>query len=59
MTTTAVQTRRQTGYDADNRCTTCGEHIADPHAPGCPWDDVERDLADAARLSLLEAASFD
>lgn len=23
-------------YDADDRCKGCGEHIADPHAPGCP-----------------------
>ncbi len=25
-----------TEYDADNLCTSCGEHIADPHAPQCP-----------------------
>jgi hypothetical protein len=24
------------GYDADDRCEHCGEHIADPHAPDCP-----------------------
>lgn len=23
-------------YDQTNRCTYCGEHIADPHAPECP-----------------------
>lgn len=23
-------------YGADNRCCSCGEHIADPHAPDCP-----------------------
>lgn len=23
-------------YDRDNRCTQCGEHLADPHAPECP-----------------------
>lgn len=22
-------------YDADLRCTACGEHVADPHAPEC------------------------
>lgn len=26
----------ETGYDADNCCRDCGEHIADPHAPECP-----------------------
>lgn len=24
------------GYDADNRCQGCAEHIADPHSPQCP-----------------------
>lgn len=23
-------------YGEDNRCCSCGEHIADPHAPDCP-----------------------
>jgi hypothetical protein len=23
-------------FDADNGCRECGEHFADPHAPGCP-----------------------
>ncbi|ANC29811.1 hypothetical protein [Isoptericola dokdonensis] len=23
-------------YDADNACRGCGEHLADPNAPGCP-----------------------
>ena len=23
-------------YDDNDRCTGCGEHIADPHAPNCP-----------------------
>jgi DNA polymerase III beta subunit len=27
------------GYDGDDRCTVCGEHIADPHAPGFPCAD--------------------
>ncbi len=26
------------GYDEDDRCRACGEHIAEPHAPGCPAD---------------------
>lgn len=25
-------------YDADDCCVACGEHIADPHADGCPED---------------------
>lgn len=28
--------RRPAGeYTSDDRCAVCGEHIADPHAPGC------------------------
>lgn len=26
-------------YGGDNRCVVCGEHIADPHAIGCPSGD--------------------
>lgn len=25
-------------YDSENRCRVCGEHIANPHAVGCPAD---------------------
>lgn len=28
-------------YDEDNRCTLCGEHLANPHAPECPRGDGE------------------
>jgi hypothetical protein len=24
----------------DDRCQDCGQHVADPHAPGCPRNDV-------------------
>lgn len=40
---TATATRAQ--YDTDDNCTGCGEHIADPCAPGCP----RQATADAAR----------
>ena len=26
-------------FDRFDRCTACGEHIADPHAPACPGAD--------------------
>lgn len=25
-------------YDSNDECTSCGEHISAPHAPGCPAD---------------------
>lgn len=34
--TTPNSTVTAVGYDEDNRCRACGEHIADPHAPECP-----------------------
>lgn len=24
------------GYDTDDSCNTCGEHLSHPHSPGCP-----------------------
>ena len=30
-------------YDADNRCTECGAHLAEPHDPTCSRGDVELD----------------
>lgn len=26
-------------FGPDDRCTVCAEHVADPHAPFCPWSD--------------------
>jgi hypothetical protein len=34
---------RRIAYDAENRCTTCGAHIADPHDPGCAADTEPED----------------
>lgn len=35
-TVAATQRKEPPMYDQDDRCTSCGEHIADPHAPECP-----------------------
>ncbi len=35
--------------DEDDRCRECGEHRADPHAPGCPADPDPVSLAGAFR----------
>lgn len=36
------------GYDADDACLTCGEHLSHPHSPGCPAAAAD-DLRDRAR----------
>lgn len=31
----AIQTYSP-GYDSNDECRTCGEHLSHPHSPGCP-----------------------
>src|SRR4051812_13523151 len=45
-------------YGPDNRCTLCGSHIADPHAPECPrGDDDSRECAQIAAAEHVAAMS--
>ena len=51
------------GWDADNRCRACGEHIADPHSPECPTlvvDALREDAAanDEAHTATLAAGGY-
>lgn len=36
------------GYDTDDACLTCGEHLSHPHSPGCPAAAAD-DLRERAR----------
>lgn len=51
------------GWDADNRCRACGEHIADPHSPECPTVAVaslreQADASDEAHAATLAAGGY-
>ena len=51
------------GWDAENRCRACGEHIADPHSPECPTLVVaslreDADANDEAHAATLAAGGY-
>lgn len=51
------------GYGAADECLTCGEHLSDPHAIGCPAAaaDLLREQAqasDRAHQAILEAGGY-
>lgn len=48
-------------YSADNRCVSCGSHIADPHAPDCSFSAVDEATLEGLSLerSVIERRQRD
>jgi hypothetical protein len=56
----AKTSKTSADYDKKNNCTECGEHIADPHQPGCKNDpDNDDDDNDSKKSSTASVKTSD
>lgn len=46
------------GYDAEDSCLACGEHISDPHSPECPAEVTSRLRQQAEESVTAHAAAI-